>query len=69
MRRARVIGEIVFGSRGIIMKPLAVPSGRKPEPIEKSLRDGVRAILWVTTGHTGATLRDASENIKEWRRN
>ena len=69
MRRARVIGEIVFGSRGIVMKPLAVPSGRKPEPIEKSLRDGVRAILWVTTGHTGATLRDASENIKEWKRN
>jgi uncharacterized SAM-binding protein YcdF (DUF218 family) len=61
MRRARVIGEIVFGSRGIVFKPLAVPSGRQPEPIQKSLRDGARAILWVTTGHTGATLRDASD--------
>jgi uncharacterized SAM-binding protein YcdF (DUF218 family) len=61
MRRARVIGEIVFGSRGIVIKPLAVPSGRQPEPIEKALRDGARAILWVMTGHTGATFRDTSD--------
>ncbi len=56
MRRARVIGEIVFGSRGIVLKPVPVPSGREPEPMEKVIRDGARAILWVTTGHTGATL-------------
>jgi uncharacterized SAM-binding protein YcdF (DUF218 family) len=64
MRRARVIGEIVFGSRGIVVKPVPVPSTRKLEPIEKAIRDGARAILWVTTGHTGATLRDASDLIK-----
>ena len=58
MRRARVIGEIVLGSRGINFKPLAVPSGRSPEPIEKAIRDGVRAILWLTTGYTGAGLLD-----------
>ena len=58
MRRARVIGEIVFGSRGISLKPLPVPSGRSPEPIEKAIRDGVRAILWLTTGYTGADLVD-----------
>ena len=58
MRRARVIGEIVLGSRGINFKPLAVPSGRSPEPIEKALRDGARAILWLTTGYTGAGLLD-----------
>ncbi|NEP63506.1 MAG: YdcF family protein [Symploca sp. SIO2G7] len=57
MRRARVIGEIVFGSRGIILKPLPVDSKRSPEPIEKCFRDGVRSILWLTTGHTGATFR------------
>ncbi len=56
MRRAQVIGEIVFGSRGITYKPLPVPSGREPEPIEKALRDGVRAIVWLTTGYTGADL-------------
>ncbi|MGB3508329.1 MAG: YdcF family protein [Microcoleaceae cyanobacterium] len=58
MRRARVIGEIVLGSRGISLKPLPVPSGRSPEPIEKAIRDGARAILWLTTGYTGADLVD-----------
>lgn len=57
MGRARVIGEIVFGSRGILLKPIVVPSGRSPEPLEKAFRDGARAVLWVTTGHTGATLK------------
>ena len=52
MTRARIIGEIVFGSRGIVLKPLAVPSSLPPEPIEKSLRDGARSIFWVATGHT-----------------
>jgi len=61
MRRARVIGEIVFGSRGIIMEPLPVTSGRSPEPIGKCFRDGFRAILWLTTGHTGATLGKTSD--------
>ena len=56
MPRARLIGEIVFGSRGIIIKPVAVPSDSPPESIKKSLRDGARAILWLTTGHTGATI-------------
>jgi uncharacterized SAM-binding protein YcdF (DUF218 family) len=59
MRRARVIGEIVFGSRGIVVKPVVIPTGRAPEPIEKTFRDGARAILWVTTGYTGATLRSS----------
>lgn len=59
MRRAQVIGEIVFGSRGIVIKPIKMPTERSPEPIEKAIRDGARAILWVTTGRTGATLRSS----------
>ena len=54
MTRARVVGEIVFGSRGIAIKPVSVPSHSPPEPIKKSFRDGARAILWLTTGHTGS---------------
>ncbi len=65
MPRARVIGEIVFGSRGIVIKPVPVPSKRDPEPIEKCLRDGARALLWVTTGHTGATLGQTSGILKK----
>ena len=53
MRRARLVGEIVFGSRGIVIKPVTVPSQSPPEPLEKSLRDGFRAILWIITGSTG----------------
>lgn len=56
MRRARLIGEIVFGSRGIVLKPISVPSGSPPESMGKCLRDGARALLWLTTGHTGAAL-------------
>jgi uncharacterized SAM-binding protein YcdF (DUF218 family) len=59
MRRAQIIGEIVLGSRGISFKPVAVPSGRTPEPVEKALRDGARAILWLTTGYTGANFSQA----------
>jgi uncharacterized SAM-binding protein YcdF (DUF218 family) len=53
MRRARVIGEIVFGSRNISLKPIPVPSQTTPEPLLKAARDGIRAILWMTTGQTG----------------
>ncbi len=56
MRRAQVIGEIVLGSRNISFKPIAVPSTREPEPIEKAVRDGARAVLWLATGRTGTTL-------------
>ena len=57
MTRALFVGEIVFGSRGIIIKPIAVPSQLPPEPPQKSIRDSIRAILWLTTGHTGSTLK------------
>jgi uncharacterized SAM-binding protein YcdF (DUF218 family) len=57
MRRARIIGEIVLGSRGIHLKPVSVPSKKtEQEPLLKAVRDGGRAVLWVTTGHTGSTL-------------
>ncbi len=52
MPRARVIGEIVFASRGIFIKPMPVPS-RETEPFIKTVRDAARALLWVTTGDTG----------------
>ncbi|MBH8574186.1 YdcF family protein [Nostocaceae cyanobacterium CENA369] len=54
MRRACVIGEIVLGSRGIEFKPVSVPSKQPSEPLRKSIRDGVRALVWVATGYTGA---------------
>lgn len=59
MRRARLIGDIVFGSRGIALKPISVDSGKKNEPLQKCLRDTSRALLWLTTGYTGAKFPSA----------
>ena len=53
MPRASVIGEIVLGSRGIDFQAVSVPSQANSEPIEKSIRDGVRSIVWVATGLGG----------------
>ncbi|MGG6295440.1 YdcF family protein [Leptolyngbya sp. AN02str] len=58
MRRARIIGAIVFGSRGIEFQPVAIPSEQTSESWSKAARDAARAILWVTTGNTGAELAD-----------
>jgi uncharacterized SAM-binding protein YcdF (DUF218 family) len=54
MQRARTVGEIILGSRGIVIHPVAFRSGRLPEPVKKSIRDGVRAVLWILTGRTGS---------------
>ena len=56
MRRAAIIGEIVLGSQGIDFKPVTVASERSPESINKAIRDGARAVLWVATGQTGNSL-------------
>lgn len=56
MRRARVIGTIVLGSRGIDFQPIAIPTDRPPESIDKAIRDGARAVLWVITGQTGSEI-------------
>jgi uncharacterized SAM-binding protein YcdF (DUF218 family) len=63
MRRAKVIGGIVFWSRGIDFRPIAVPSNREPESIDKVVRDGVRSIVWLMTGHTGSTLGQRWRNL------
>jgi uncharacterized SAM-binding protein YcdF (DUF218 family) len=56
MPRARAIGEIIFGSRGIKIKPVCFISGRPVEPFTKTVRDSARSILWLTTGYTGASV-------------
>ena len=52
MKRAKIIGDIVFGSRGINYQPISVPSQNPPEPIEKTVRDGARAVFWLITSRT-----------------
>jgi uncharacterized SAM-binding protein YcdF (DUF218 family) len=54
IRRARTIGEIVFGSHGIKVKPVTFTSPKDPEPLQKTFRDGVRSVVWLTTGYSGS---------------
>jgi uncharacterized SAM-binding protein YcdF (DUF218 family) len=54
IQRARVIGELVFGSRGIKVKPITFASNKPVEPMQKTVRDGIRSVLWVATGYSGA---------------
>jgi uncharacterized SAM-binding protein YcdF (DUF218 family) len=56
MLRALVVAEIVFGSRGIAVRTLSVPTRDAKEPTFKVVRDGIRAMVWLFTGHTGAGL-------------
>jgi uncharacterized SAM-binding protein YcdF (DUF218 family) len=57
MRRVRAIAAIVFGSRGIIVTPISVPSrGDQSETLIRVLRDCGRSILWLVTGWSGASL-------------
>ncbi|MGK7946403.1 MAG: YdcF family protein [Microcystaceae cyanobacterium] len=64
MKRARLVGEIVFGSRGIVIKPIAVPSTDADEPVEKLIRDGARAVFWVFTGRSGERIREIIMNYE-----
>ena len=50
MPRALVIGKIILGSRGIEMHPVSIPSSIKSENPAKSLRDGLRSVVWLVTG-------------------
>jgi uncharacterized SAM-binding protein YcdF (DUF218 family) len=54
IRRARTIGEIVFGSHGIKIVPMTFTSPKDPEPLQKTFRDGVRSLVWLTTGYGGS---------------
>jgi uncharacterized SAM-binding protein YcdF (DUF218 family) len=53
MRRSRMIGEIILGSRGIELQPIAIPSNQPAEELAKAVRDSGRAVVWLMTGYTG----------------
>lgn len=54
--RARAIATIILGSQGIAFTSLAVPSNQPEESILTIIRDIARALLWVFTGYTGASI-------------
>lgn len=56
MKRAKAIAFLVLGSRGITFTPVAIPSSKPSEPWSRVLRDFSRALVWLFTGRTGASL-------------
>jgi uncharacterized SAM-binding protein YcdF (DUF218 family) len=57
MPRAKAIATLVLGSQGITFTPISVPSTSRTESQISILRDSSRAILWIFTGYTGASLK------------
>lgn len=56
MPRAKAIATFVLGSRGIAFTSVSIPSTKPPESWLHILRDIGRALLWIVTGRTGASL-------------
>lgn len=59
MTRARTIASLVLGSKGIVHTAIAVPSSRPSEPRSKTIRDFCRSLIWVFTGWSGESLKNA----------
>lgn len=57
MSRAVAIATIVLGSHGITFTPIPVPSKQTSEPKLEIVRDSLRAVFWLFTGHTGASFK------------
>ena len=62
MPRAKAIATLVLGSQGIAFTPVSVPSDQPPESWQSILRDSGRAIVWIITGRTGASLNSRFES-------
>jgi uncharacterized SAM-binding protein YcdF (DUF218 family) len=61
MTRAKAIATLILGSRGIAFTPVAITNQainrhHASESWYRTLRDVIRAIAWLITGHTGASL-------------
>lgn len=56
MPRAKAIATLVLGSQGITFTPLSVPSNQTQESLLHIIRDIARSLVWIVTGHTGASL-------------
>ncbi|WP_414588630.1 YdcF family protein [Scytonema sp. PCC 10023] len=68
MPRAKAIAAIVLGSQGIAFTPVTIPTERSSEPWLFILLDSGRALFWLLTGCTGASLNayfsyDQLENL------
>ncbi|MGF1479779.1 MAG: YdcF family protein [Cyanophyceae cyanobacterium] len=69
MARSLAIATLIFGSQGIIVTPVPIST---PEPRESwwlILRDVLRALVWLVTGWSGASLNPNLSLILTQRQN
>ncbi len=58
MARSRAIATLIFGSRGIAITPIAVPSKGYPKESKlRIVRDCIRSLIWIATGYSGASFK------------
>jgi uncharacterized SAM-binding protein YcdF (DUF218 family) len=57
LSRASAIAMIVLGSQGIAFSPISVPEQRDRESSFRIIRDIIRSLFWVITGHTGSSFK------------
>ncbi|MBV6624177.1 MAG: YdcF family protein [Rivularia sp. (in: Bacteria)] len=66
MARSKVIATLVLGSRGIVITPIEVESkGMPSESWLRITRDGIRSIIWLATGRSGASFNPRLKARKE----
>ena len=66
MARSKVIATFVLGRRGIVVTPIDVKSkGHPSESWLRIIRDGIRSIMWLATGRSGASLNPRLKARKE----
>lgn len=63
MARSRAIAAMILGNRGIVVTPVSVPSDKnqseertQSDSLIRTLRDCIRALVWIVTGRSGASL-------------
>jgi len=65
MARSRVLATLILGVRGIIVTPIAISDSNGSEPRLKIIRDTIRAIVWLITGKSGASLHNFDYRLRE----
>lgn len=64
IERSVVIATLIFGSEGIIVTPISLPSEeRSEESTIKTVRDGIRSLIWIVTRRSGASLKPTIDAI------
>ena len=64
MDRSRAIATLVFGSRGIVITPIALPEvGMSNESKIRTIRDSLRSLLWLLSRRTGSGLNARIEHF------